>query len=415
MLNEYIASKQHQITKEYRQKMASIVSSKEIQGRLDSLSKQLYKAVKTVNQKVNDSLSYRLLHRKEYNGAKKARKLAVEAIPKLKTDIGAAELALIRAKNQESQFRAEKRDAERKLKDKDYVINLLINADKTITNSIGFMLQCIEHNPAYIVYDTSNSNIVYEAFMKNFLENAVSEERLVSLGFLDTEIKNLRDKVSMVLKEIQEPQTTGSEEYKVPQKYLYEVIRSAIKNDSFEELVDGFDLYMSLKGSLSKSFGIAIDELYKDKNNYVFLHNVNYRGYRLPADEIQQRVASICQNGLVLSSMGNEAGKLEYTTLGNSKIDNLGFLRLADFAQSGDVIALSIPKHLVDKNGAYIGSNISKELGASNPGVILPEYVAGVFTNGQFVKNPCPESDMAKYKYVVKPNGTDVKEDQPNA
>ncbi|MBR2908725.1 MAG: hypothetical protein IKC11_00045 [Clostridia bacterium] len=396
MLNEYIASKTNQIKKTYRQKMASIISSKELQGRLDSLSRQLEELRKVQSTYLDESLSYRLLHRRQYAELKKSKAEAVKLIPEVKTQLAATQLAFARAVAQEESFRAEKRREEAKLRDKDFVIHHLMNADKSITNSIGFMLQCIEHNPEYIVYDTSNSNIVYEAFMKNLLEKGITEEKLANAGYTEAEIQALRESVLLILKEIQEPQTSGEEEYKVPQKYLYEVIRNAIKNDSYQEMIDGYNQYMSQKLALSKSFGIALDSLYKSKENYVFLHNVNYRGYNLPKEELEQRVLSICKNGLTLSSMGNEVGKLDYTTLGNAK-GEFGFLRLAEFANSGYVIALSIPKKLIDENGEILGTENGAVLDPSNPGTVLPQYVAGVFMNGEYVPNPYKVFERKKF------------------
>ena len=85
--------------------------------------------------------------------------------------------------------------------------------------------------------------------------------------------------------------------------------------------------------------------------------------------------------------MGNEVGKLDYTTLGNAK-GEFGFLRLAEFATSGYVVALSIPKKLIDENGEILGTENGAVLDPSNPGTVLPQYVAGAFMNGEYVPNP---------------------------
>lgn len=401
MLNEYIASKQRKITKRYREQMASITSSKEIQGRLDSLSKQLEDLRKDESLFLDSSLSQRIFNRKEYLRVKALKENAKKQIPELVRQVSIEQSKLYIAKQQEMEFRAEKRAEEALLRDKHSVIHHLIKKDKSITNSIGFMLQCIEFDPTYITYDTSNSNIVYEAFIQDFYDRTISRERLDQMGYTPEQIEVIRSKTLALLNEIKTPQKDENAEYIVPQKYLYEGIRSAVKNESYQEIIYAYDNYMAVKNSYSKSFGVALDNLYKDKNNYVFLHNINYRGYKLSQEEINERVASICKNGLILSSMGNEVGKIEYTTLSNTPKENLGFVRLSRHANAGDVIAISIPKELFDSNGAFIGSNKSEKLDPSNPGTVLPEFVVGVFTNGEFIENPYDKSQRTQYTYKV--------------
>ena len=402
MINEYIVSRGHQINKEYREKMSQIQNPSEIQGRIEALSSQLEALREDQSRFLNNSIAYRIFNAREYLRIKKAKEEAAKAIPALVSRISREKLDLAKAEALASQARAERRKKLKLLEDKDYVIQYLMKKDPSITGTIGFMLQAVEHDPAYIVYDKTNSNIVFEAYVKAIIEKELNEEKLLKKGYTEREIARIKTGLTALLEEIKNPAVVEDGKYKVPQKYLYEQIKKVAEHYSLQDLAEVIVAYKNVNGVYDKKNGIIFEKLYQDKETYMFLHNTNYRGYKMTEQEINERTMSIMQHGLKLTTMGNEVGKLFYTTLSNVPKEQQGFLRLLEYANGhSSVIVLCIPKPLIDKNQEILGSDTSSEISIENSGTVLPKYVVGCFINGKFIENPIPEEKRTTYKFMM--------------
>jgi hypothetical protein len=162
--------------------------------------------------------------------------------------------------------------------------------------------------------------------------------------------------------------------------------------------------YCKACGMISVEHGKQLEKLYDAQDKYLYMHSIDYRGQNveklgLTLDGISE---SICREGLRLTTMGNEVGKLSYTTL-NTKDDR--WFSLINFipywSKRSGLVVLQIPKSKVDNGEPIIGSNVSAELSPSNPGYVLPEYVVGRIVDGAYQENPILEAARSRYKYVV--------------
>lgn len=195
-----------------------------------------------------------------------------------------------------------------------------------------------------------------------------------------------KDLVDFFYQEIDHPAPVEEGKYKIPHKILYDQI-TKIDTTNFYEITSVIADYRTYDGVLLKESGEKLEKLYTDNDNYLFLHNVNYKGDH-PSEEEQETICgNICKNGLMLTTMGNEVGKIDYTTIGSK--DNIGMIGLmSNWSLGTGIVILQIPKEMIDFHRPIIGSDISAPLSPTNPGAVLPEFVMGYLANSQFKDNP---------------------------
>ncbi len=218
-----------------------------------------------------------------------------------------------------------------------------------------------------------------------------SEENKESLTNYDN------SQVAYVAEEIDNPHEVEEGKYKIPHKFLYDEISKRGENKDIDQILSAIADYKEYDGEISQDNGKKLEELYVDDKNYTFFHNVNYKGDKT-TDEITPICENICKNGLTLTTMGNEVGKIDYTTISTKdKIGLIGFMR--NWELSNGIVVLKIPKEKIDNNEQVIGSDKGEPLSPTNPGAVLPEYVVGYLSNDGFKNNPNPlEERQARYK-----------------
>lgn len=195
-----------------------------------------------------------------------------------------------------------------------------------------------------------------------------------------------KDLVEFFYKEMDNPAPVEEGKYKIPHKFLYDQITN-VDTTNFYEIINVIADYRTYDGTLSKESGEQLEMLYTDNANYLFLHNVNYKGDHPSEEEQVQICESICRNGLRLTTMGNEVGKIDYTTIGSK--DSIGMIALmSNWSLETGIVVLQIPKEKIDNMQQVIGSDTNAPLSPENPGAILPEFVVGYLSNAEFVNNP---------------------------
>ncbi len=239
------------------------------------------------------------------------------------------------------------------------------------------------------------------------------EKQKIKLNELKDAIKDYLEKNSQNLRqydiemlnysatELENPAKIDDDKYKIPHKYLYDQLsklQKGIGGYNIDDIISNIATYKEYDGQIPKEKGELLENLFSDKDNYFYLHNINYRGMIKDENQLHDIAQNICKEGLRLTTMGNEVGKISYTSL-NTKEDKgmLSFLPMWD-TKSG-LIIMQIPKEKVDNNENIIGSDSSTTLNPENPGNVLPEYVSGYIEDDKFIKNPVKKEDQKQYKY----------------
>ena len=237
----------------------------------------------------------------------------------------------------------------------------------------------------------------------------VTDEKLEELKnyfkrYLDHDKKPLDDyeidMINYIIEELENPAPVKEGQYKIPHRYFYDLLSRNKMPCDIEKIVSNIATYKEYDGSISKENGALLEKLYDDDKNYFYLHNINYRAYGMTSEQEHEIATSICKNGLRLSTMGNEVGNLNYTTL-NSHEDKSIFTFLPSWDLGKGLMILQIPKEEVDNQENIIGSDVSETLSPQNPGYVLPKYVVGYVENGKFQKNPIEESQRKQYKFTT--------------
>lgn len=254
------------------------------------------------------------------------------------------------------------------------------------------MKTCIFSDLKYILLDQTESDVLYltflELFKKKHLSNCEDPTIIEAFDELANEIKN--------------PTKIDEKKYKIPHKYIIQDLLLAEKqNHDLYQITSTLINFKKYNGFFDLSYGKKLEELFSDPNNYLYLHNIVYRGQKLPPKQITEITNSICKNGLRLPDMGNEVGKIEYTTLNTHTSTNRSFFTYLPYWELGDaIVILQIPKKLIDNNQPVLGCN-SEELSNNDPGHVLPQYVVGFLSKLQFHQNQVNEKDQTKYPYTL--------------
>ena len=238
------------------------------------------------------------------------------------------------------------------------------------------------------------------------LKNAVLDYQAKSGDALSNYDKNL---IAFLVKEIDNPESVKEGMYKIPHKILYDDLSKRGARKDIDEFLSGVAAYREYDGTMPKEKGEALEKMYMDESKYLFVHNIDYKGYGLNQEELREISGNICRDGLRLTTMGNEVGKIDYTTV--SSRDKFGMLGLMPtWSMENGVIALQIPKEKVENREAIIGSDSSMELSPQNPGAVLPEYVVGYVDGDKFVENSVPMEERQQrypHKFSEKTNATE--------
>ena len=210
-----------------------------------------------------------------------------------------------------------------------------------------------------------------------------------------------KKQISYIVEELENPKPAPKGMYKIPHELLCDSLRKQRDTEDITSLTNCIYEYSQVDGKLPQQVGEKFAEAYSNPEVYTYTHAINYRGHIHSNEELHDLTKSICKDGLRLTTMGNEVGKLDYTT--NSSKE--GFVSLASKLQdASNVIVLQIPKEKVDTNFPIIGSKESDELSPENPGYVLPQYVEAYIANDEYVENPYPKNKLTAYPYHASEN-----------
>lgn len=281
--------------------------------------------------------------------------------------------------------------------DREYAIKKLIADKPELCENPEFMKELIKEDIKYISMDKSNDKQLYKEFMQIVISNLEKNP-----GF---QTENAIKKAQEIIAEIDNPSEVPEGRYKIPQKYLFESIRSVnLEEDEGREnkqieMIYKAHRYFTNDGKLPIEYGTQMEELYEDENNYLLYHTINSSFWAMPQDDIIRRRDSIFVEGLRASTQDEDCiNNLVRTTIGNYQ-DDVCFI---NFLQPDPRIIMLIPKTAFnDKYPTTIWGSDHPNADIENPGYILPEYIIGYVDpiEEKLELNPVPKNERKQYKY----------------
>ena len=277
------------------------------------------------------------------------------------------------------------------------------------------MASCVEYDMNLITLDQSNSPEVYKVFLEQYAENYLNDARLNSMGYTPAEKKKLKENCVNLLAEITNPKEVSSGKFKIPHKYIFERLRAAMSPDSksygIEDICDfAYSDYAKFDGELTQRDGEKLVALYEDKDEYLYLHSINYKGDKTE-EEQREILDAIKREGLMIPSEGD----LSHTTLNTKDDKDLGLLHfLSYWGGSSPIIVAQVPKVEVDGKKPIIGYADAEP---ETRGRLLPKYIVGYVENGDYDSNEYLTSsvlseEVVRYNHVVSEGSRPQKEKQ---
>lgn len=308
------------------------------------------------------------------------------------------------------------------LDNNDYAIRKLFELKPNLLENEDFVIDLINRDYNYVIYDKTNSPKVYERLFQIWIE--LSKKKLEGVPEFDIyrevvdgkvvnetrthnqEYSNLTSNIEMLnklIEELKNPRQPEPGKYKIPHKYLFESIRKRVFNDICDKTDSNslVESYLELDCSASLEFGKMIEKLYNDENSTLYGHQI-WAGTGSKIDAIE----SIFYEGLQM----NYDNDMTRTTVSSKS----SFVDLGYFLQhTSPLILLSIPNDKAELFGCNDKQDDYNPYKSPIRTYLLPEFVIGA-VNGkdglaeletEFIKNDIPVDKRKKYEYYSTTKG----------
>jgi len=306
-----------------------------------------------------------------------------------------------------------------KLANKDSLIYMLYNEKPELFENPSFMKELLEEKVEYIIYDRSDNDDVYKNYVIQLQKCAASkygvEDVVISYENQEKYADYLEKlgipvncifyfaTINMIVCEIDNPKKPDDGKYKIPHKYMFEILRKAmlsyilkgkkvnsetIDREALFSLLDRAYRYFPNDCVFPYSYGKSLENLYLNNNNYLY-----YAGVFASDLEKVFRDGYYVNYGVDLMRNFWEAHTIDSTFI--------QLLQPTAYGRDSKII-VSVPKdnkRIVGTNGKFV-ADVS-QFGGVNQKYLMPEYVVGacVTENGEvkFVENPIRIEDRSKY------------------
>lgn len=241
----------------------------------------------------------------------------------------------------------------------------MIRSNPNLVENVEFMQKAITVNTKFISLDKTNDESLYKLYA-NLKEKELRSNPTI---YNTHSTKKILAELSRVLQEIDSPKKVEAGKYKIPNKYLFELIRDC--EHSPEDVPYDFSMYFDADGMYDKEFGEGLQELYDDPDYILGMHGTS----RVISEQDIQKVLA---EGLKATTQGMGPGHLgSHVYYG----DNLRFLNALVFNRNSPnlpetMFILKIPKKVFDK-GSPIPLYGSDKERIDSDAHILPEYMWG--------------------------------------
>ena len=238
-----------------------------------------------------------------------------------------------------------------------------IEENPDLAREVDFMEKALDVDTKFICLDQTGSEELYKKYvnlkMQKLPQNSVtlSLEQRIQLSSLEK-----------VLNELNNPKEAKQGKFKIPHKYLFELIRDIEVQPDSSKFIN-FDIYFLLDGNFPKEYGEGLQELYDDPDYVLGMH-----GSAIATSEINK----VLEEGLKATMQGEGPGHLpSHVAYGR----NLRFLSALSFNRNNPnypetVFILQIPRQVFDsKNPLPLYGNTVPILNENAH--ILPEYMWG--------------------------------------
>lgn len=240
-----------------------------------------------------------------------------------------------------------------------------IEENPDLVRDIDFMEKALDVDTKFICLDQTGSEELYKKYvnlkMQKLPQNSVtlSLEQRIQLSSLEN-----------VLNELNNPKEVKQGKFKIPHKYLFELIRDIEVQPDSSKFIN-FDIYFLLDGNFPKEYGEGLQELYDDPDYVLGMHGSSSV---IKPDDIEE----VLEEGLKATTQGEGLGHLpSHVAYGR----NLRFLSALSFNRNNPnypetVFILQIPRQVFDsQNPLPLYGNTVPILNENAH--ILPEYMWG--------------------------------------
>ena len=245
-------------------------------------------------------------------------------------------------------------------------IHEMINENPNLMKDIEFMKEAIKVSSRLISLDKTNNESLYRQYV--VLKN---QELQNNTNIYTTQsAEQILEELARVEQELASPKEVQKGKYKIPHKYLFELIRDCEKTPT-EDRYYSFSTYFNADGMYDKEFGEGLEKIYDDPDYILGMHGTS-------SIISKEDINKVLSEGLKATNQGRGPGHLaSHVYYGK----NLRFLNALTFNRNSPnlpetMFVLKIPKKVFDTSTPIplYGSNKETIDGDAH---ILPEYMWG--------------------------------------
>ena len=328
MLQQLIDEEIERIKNEFDDKLVYIADPEKLRAKRDTIMADLETAKQTASTQVQGGFLARL--GKKYKTAVQEKEAAEQSIPKLQQAVTELDIRIDSVESELARHTKSKQLAIESVRSNPTkVIDSAIKRNPSLCQNEEFMAECVAFNMRYATLDKSGSDKVFMEFLNKYQKEYLHPANL-GANYPVAYIEELRAEVEEIKSEITNPESVPEGTYKIPHKYLFDAIKKRFAEMDPERattfnartIYDAFVEYKEACGQMTEEHGKQLEVLYDSPDTYLYMHSIDYRGQDVTKDgqTLDGISQAICEEGLRLTTMGNEVGKINYTTL-NTKDD----------------------------------------------------------------------------------------------
>ena len=258
-------------------------------------------------------------------------------------------------------------------------VRVLLGENPDLSSDNNFIKEITAINPDFICFDNTDDPSLYINYLKDKI-----------LG-----IEANLELFNKFIEELNNPKEAEPGIYKIPHKYIFESIRSIIKNKIFNDTVknpyDALVNYFNADCKFTLEYAQTLEKLYSDEDHIFGVHGYGRLGGVASSpnevESLKKDEKSIFENGLFAPSsecdVEGHNPRLEYTAFykGEAGFDFLYALTY-DYGACSALIFIQLPAGAMDPNlnipiwGSTYAYN-SKEKRDIAKLYILPQYIVG--------------------------------------
>ena len=275
-----------------------------------------------------------------------------------------------------------------------------INGRPELAEDVDFMMKAVNEQTSNIKFDKTNNEKLYMHYVELKIEELnklkIAEPNEADYNFA-LKISSAKKSLEAIKEELLNPKKIPEGKYKIPHKYLFEIIRDDENYQyKYQEHVPIYNtsIYFDYDGKHSVKFGKEMESLYDDPTFFLGLHG----SYITISDEI----VTVLHEGLRATAQGEGYGHLASHVMYGEKLRFVcALIYYRNNPNNAETIfILRIPRSVFSESNPtpLYGSQFSEINGEAH---ILPKYMYG-YINRKSLRECDSQIGPAIEKEIIK-------------